>query len=763
MQENATEFSLRKKIVFAAIISAVIAGFLFLTAFLNLASYNNSYRETTADNNYTILSSIISKIEYALKYGKQIENYYGIDDIFDEMQRYCGIDSYFIADPQGEILYGNEQPEDTADRIVELTEGGDTHILWEDGSRQYILAGVFKDGEPKAYAGVSYEMAGIGLGTERSIYLAAFYASVAGILLFVLIFFRIRFSVILDKLLPIVLTVVILSNLLFGAAAFSVFRGAYSEITQETAETFMAKVEYDIERVTGSGVHYDEIIGIDEYFEGLLKDNIHIRSLALTAEPGADADLVMELAPDESGEAWYLQAIQSDSYLSGKMRSLLLNIAVAIITSVMVAVEILNFAVAVMLGEKKRARGILPRDMEHSVQPVGIVRGLSFFFAAFRYMSVAFMAIVLAEIYRPIRLFGWEIPYELVMSIPLSAQIFISMITSYLSGSLISRFCWKPVAMAGIAGMAVGTFLSSLAREPVSFILDQMIVGVGLGLAKTAFDVYAVAAASEKEMSLYTSSSNSSIIVGYSCSASIGALIANVFGYQGAYLVMTVMGLAVLGIIYIYGQNISGKTEEEDEISADAPKGFDFGFLRYILCMIIPYFFIMEFVDYFFPVYSNSKGLSTDMIGYVMLAYGICTSYIGATICKRIPSGKMAAKVMSALLMILAGAIILFSLKDMIAFAVLIVLLIGISDGIMPSMQFDYLYSLPLSRRLGFGKTLGIEGFFSSAIGGIAPMVFGFVMMKGTGGLVAVSVFTVICAVLFAAFDKTGRGAGNEK
>ena len=86
-----------------------------------------------------------------------------------------------------------------------------------------------------------------------------------------------------------------------------------------------------------------------------------------------------------------------------------------------------------------------------------------------------------------------------------------------------------------------------------------------------------------------------------------------------------------------------------------------------------------------------------------------------------------------------------------------IVLLIGIADGVMPSAQFEYLYHLPLSKKLGFSKTLGIEGFFSSLIGAAAPVVFSVLMMYGNGGLVVVALVVCICAILFAAINKSKK------
>ena len=40
------------------------------------------------------------------------------------------------------------------------------------------------------------------------------------------------------------------------------------------------------------------------------------------------------------------------------------------------------------------------------------------------------------------------------------------------------------------------------------------------------------------------------------CAASVGALLAGVFGYSGAYLVMTITGVIVFILINIYGMDV---------------------------------------------------------------------------------------------------------------------------------------------------------------------------------------------------------------
>ena len=91
----------------------------------------------------------------------------------------------------------------------------------------------------------------------------------------------------------------------------------------------------------------------------------------------------------------------------------------------------------------------------------------------------------------------------------------------------------------------------------------------------------------------------------------------------------------------------------------------------------------------------------------------------------------------------------LFAMHEMLFLSIFIVMLIGIADGIMPSMEFEYVYGLPFARRVGFSRALGIEGFFSNLIGAAAPVVFGVVMMYGSGGLGAIAVLIAVCETLF--------------
>ena len=748
----------KNKIIFQLIVCIFICAISFLTAVLNACSFVNNCIEAAADNNAVILSSITSRIEYGLKYGRELENYYDIDDIADRIKKYCDTDYYYITDMELKLLYGKDTPENIVDMVNQMEQDQSDRVLTVKNNNEYILLTINSGQEKAGYIGISYpveSVKGISDDYTGSIYLFAIIEAVIGIILFELLFHIISHNFDEKKLKRLILAVIIAVNAASIAPMYFILSSGYETLSENTAGDLLEHSADDIDRLIDSGVYFSDMKDSDEYFAEIAGLSEQVSSISLT-EQSADTGFVKELPADGEGRQYYLTAYISREFVSGKVTSSVLNVIVTTITAVMIAVEVLLFLLDILIGEKRDWRKLRKNDDRKTIELVGIVRGLSFFFAGFRYMSIAFMSIVLAEIYKPVEIFGWQIPFEILMSLPLSAQVFISMITSYISGVVINKNGWKKATLGGIIVMAAGTLASAFATEPVPFILAQMVVGTGLGFAKMGIDIYPVVVSSEKNMSFYTSSANAGIIVGFSCSAALGAMIASIFGYSGAYIVMTCIGAAVFLLIYFFGANIAPQksVEEADtEVSKTAGKktaGFDIRFPVYIMFIIIPYFFIMMFVDYFFPVYANSQGITTDVIGYVMLIYGIATAYIGTPLCPRLTERVYVSLLMPVILLILAAFLLAFSVYSFVIMAGLLVVLIGIADGIMPSLQFMYVYELPFSKRVGFSKAIGIEGFFSSMIGAAAPVIFGIVMLYGSGGLMIVAVLTAGSAVLFA-------------
>ena len=743
----------KKSIWFQLLIVAFIIIIVRFSAILNAYSFRSSCIEAGGENSASILAFITERIEYGLRYGRELENYYDIERTFEDIKEYCGAEGCYIVDSELNLLYGESLPKNLEDEMEELELSGSKQVLWETKGIQHILLAIEANGVREGYIGIWYSEDKMNEISDPYVMQLSIYfwiAALVGALVFMILFHVIKHEYDTKRLRIMIMSVLIFVSLMTVTVSFFVLKAGYQELSEDVAEQLLNQCAANIERLLDQGVYYSDMQDTDEYFKRITDASEQVQMIALTDGTGS-GEIMKILSVDAEGIFRYLQADVSQEFITYKVRRAILNVVVTTFSAIMIAIEILIFLMDLLNGDIHERRTRRSNEAHATIEHLGIVRGLSFFFASFRFMAVAFMSIVLAEIYRPVYIFGYQIPYEILMSIPLSSQVFISMITSYVSGRIISKKGWKMPTLVGVAIMLSGTLASAVAVEPVSFILAQMLLGTGLGFAKMGIDIYAVAVSSEADMPKYTSSSNAAIIVGYSCSASIGALIASIFGYSGAYIVMTIIGLFVLVWLYFFGMDVEPQKEEPEEAGGEdgAVAGRDFRFPFYLLFVIIPYFFIMMFVDYFFPVYANSVGVTTDTIGYVMLFYGIATAYIGTPLCPKITERFPAYLLMPVILIILGGGFLIFAMHNILGFAVLIVVLIGIADGIMPSIQFQYVYDLPYASR-----ALGIEGFFSNMIGAAAPVIFGVVMLYGNGGLGMIAVLIIIFSVLFLALNR---------
>ena len=778
---------MKKKMLFALIVSITVAGLLALTSILNIVSFNNNYTQSTAANNAIVTSGVVNKLEYSLKYGKSLQNYYGIEDLFEQVKKLCNyVDDAYIVGIDSEMLYENSyngsefiRPDEIEDQVENLdnTEG---FLTWTDNDTQHILIPISDStGNIVAGFGISYNNEIVSQNTQQYISSIIFYtviAAIVAIILFILLFFVIKHDFGFKKLLLIVIPIIVASNLFLGVTSFNTYRAGYTALTKQTADTISVKIEGDIKSVVDQGINYSELNEMDEYFNDVIKNTNQISVIELKPI-GEESDSstksssrlysddihhTYSFEPDRDGNAMELRIEVSETYLKEKLNAIIVEILVSIVTSLMIAAEVIIFIVALLTGLKslfKKRKMLVTKDIDEDIQPLGTIRGLFFFFAMFQYMAMAFIPIVMASIYKPI--FG--LPYEIAMSIPITAQILTSIFSAWICGKIVDKRGWRPVAITGILIMVTGTIVAAMAKEPMLFIVAQIIMGLGVGCAKTSFDIFSVLTPSSQKLEEYTSSINAGLIVGMSCSAAIGAVIADVFGFSGAFLVMGGFGLLVVVLILLFAVNVRpGTAKEATDVDAAEEKSstkfkFDGKFITYILFLVVPYFFISMYLDYFFPVYADTKGMSTASIGHIFLLYGISTSYIGAFLCSFLSKRIKNIVLMASLLALLGVGMGWFALSDSIIYAIALVLMIAVIDGIMPSLQYRYVYTLEISKKIGISRIIGIEGAFSSAIRGVAPVIFGFVMMYGNSGLLVTGVIVVAFAISFLLINKISK------
>ena len=278
---------MKKKILFALIVSITLAGLLALTSILNVVSFNNNYTESTAANNAIVTSGVVNKLEYSLRYGKSLENYCGIEDLFEQVKQLCSyVDEAYIVDTESKILYENSyngaefnKPDELEDN-AEILNDAQGFLTWTENDTQHILIPVSDStGKIVAGFGITYNNKIVSQNTRQyisSIVSFTIIAAIAAILLFIILFFVIRHEFVFKKLLLIVIPIIIASNLFLGIASFYTYRAGYTALTKQTAETISVKIQSDIDSVIEQGINYSELNELDDYFRDIIKNTNQI-------------------------------------------------------------------------------------------------------------------------------------------------------------------------------------------------------------------------------------------------------------------------------------------------------------------------------------------------------------------------------------------------------------------------------------------------------------------------------------------------------
>lgn len=760
---------MKKKSLFIAIMSLAIIGILVLTSTLDIISFKKNFTLSTADNNAVVASGIVHKIEYALRYGKSLANYYGVDDLFSQLQELIPyINCIYITGMNGVPIYTNgETPEPNSAAIAEMLSGTGGFYCWTIGNAQQVLIPV-KDKTGSTIAGFGFSYDNLILNeimrpyTGRMVQYTVI-AALIGICIFVILFFTIKHDLKYKKLLWIIIPSVVISNVFMGATSYNVYRSGYIALVEQTSDMLWTKINSDIQSVIGQGVRFDELYEIEVYFDNIISATKQIDDIWLAGagqgDNGTGAVRYYTFEPDSSGNVMRLGIKLSEGYIREKLNSIIVEICVSGIITLMIAAEIILFSLTILTGltgKIRLKREVIVKARDTSVQPVGIIRGLTFFFAMFQYMAITFIPIVMIHIYKPV--FG--LPLGIMATIPITVQIFMSILFSWISGGISEKWGWRTTAILGMLVMAVGALIASISTEPVLFIISQAVLGSGIGLAKTAFDIFGVLAPASRQLEEYSASTNAGLIVGMSCSATIGAVIADVLGFNGAFLSMGCFGLFVIGLVAVFSDNImQAEKNQPQNPAAQREKGFNFDlkYAAYIAFLILPYSFISMYVDYFFPVYADSNGMTTTGIGNVFLMYGILTSYVGSFLCKYL-SKRIRTVFFATLTLALLGInLSLFAVLESLAYATAFMLLIAIADGIMPSLQYRFVYSLDITKQIGLSRVIGMESAFGNAIRGIAPVIFGTAMLFGGTGLLIAGVLVFILSILFLAVNRKER------
>lgn len=772
---------------------ALVTIVLLFSGFLNIESFRTTYL-TSLIGSYSVSGGEVRRqIEYAVKYGKSLENFAHITALLSQIPRDTpAIENVRIMRPDGQVLYDLQGPvsgvwaPDPLRVRADFRSGQATDaIRWALHEGMYHAFLPIRD-RAGAWIGtldLQFSSATVDDRTTAYLYASAGYMVAIGIgalLLLALLLAKVR-VIDLDwriqhlKFSVLLILVLILAQLAYAGLNIRMFQQAYPAIVQENSLATANLIRKTIEEVIAKGVRYSDFVAIESWLGRIIESSPEIGRIDIlvntddarySTDPAASRTappeslwLRLSMQADASGATATLGMSLSASHLTGKVLDLALDAATILIAAFFFMGEMVVF-LGLMLKKrlaKERSRQTgKPVAMEDEED---LVRPLAFLLLLSGYLSVSFIPLMMRELYEP--LFG--LSPTVVLALPISAEMFGAFVSSLFIGHWIDARGWRPAFLGGLAIFGLATAFSGAATSALEFIVARAGVGLGYGAAWMGLRGLVAAGTSGTAQTKGFTVLNAGIFAGQNCGAVLGAMLAERLGFSTVFYIAAalVVGTAGFTLVTVRNHHLQ-RTQEPGAWHRRARNFFgDPSLLAFLFLVTIPSAAVGMFLNYFVPLYAHSLGISQGNIGRTFLLYGICIIYAGPWLV-RLLSRRFAPRAMMAMGGFLGVlSLTIFSVQPSFTTVIMAVIILGLAESVGLVSQNTYFLNLPAALAYGRGKALSIFSAIKKGGQMLGPAAFGAATMLGaaTGvGLVAAAYFAAT-----ASFVALGRkqGAGH--
>lgn len=461
------------------------------------------------------------------------------------------------------------------------------------------------------------------------------------------------------------------------------------------------------------------------------------------------------------GESAEINFFIKPDYVSNMLRGIVLNLLTVLVTSIFFSVEIVLLIIRLIL----RKTGMNEADESESENstpmpaPLYYIRQISFIFYFVSMLSSAFIPVVTKSLHNH---FSW-LSDTTAAGLPQSAETLLTCSAIFLTMPVLEKKGWKIPFTAGLFMVAAGTFLSAFSVNLIMFVLSRAVVGLGYGFCWMTLRNLSLLGRNQRETILGFALLNTGIYAGINCGSSLGAILADIFGYRTVFVISAVLTVftSVL-IVRMENAFLPGrKVTEDSQLNTGTlkRKGLfteNITAFLFVILMIAPASISASYLSYYLPLYFTQTGRSITDVGRAQLLYGLVVVYAGPFL-----SGVIAFFNRNALKNInlmynfmIALSLFLPGIGTGLLFPFLGAALLGTADSFGFGVQNNYFLEIPSVKRMGAAMSLSVLSFIKKMLEMTGPLVFAFAVATGfQQGIRYLSVSFAVMAALFMLFS----------
>ncbi|MBO5092795.1 MAG: MFS transporter [Lachnospiraceae bacterium] len=453
-----------------------------------------------------------------------------------------------------------------------------------------------------------------------------------------------------------------------------------------------------------------------------------------------------------------------ESLIQSELAGTVTGLLTTLVISVFFSVEIVWLMIKLTTEKRQGENRIKPAALSY-------VRQLAFLFYFASRLSSAFIPIMaksFGETFLGMSESG-------AAGLPQSAETLLTCVAIFATTELLTRKGWKLPFGVGILLVALGTFLSALSPTLLAFIAARAVVGLGYGFCWMTLRNLALFGKDDGEQAWGFSMLNAGLYAGMNCGSSLGAILAEQFGYRSVFFMAAALTLLCsFAIIRMENAVLRKREEEPEEADGQTLERERFGLretlqaVSFSVLMIAPSCFAASYLSYFLPLYFESIGRGVSDVGRAQLLYGVVIVYIGPKLSEFL-IGKDKKLLLSNYgynLLFSAGFLVLGCLGGTKG-AFFAALCLAVADSFGFSVQNNYFLALPSVRRMGASRSLSYLSFLKKMSEMLGPTVFALALILGyEPGVRFLGILFLAAAALFYVLqllDQKSRRYGSRR
>ena len=709
-----------------------------LSTGLNLAAFKKLHLNAVISACDAVGAEMAAKINRALKLGKPLDNFIGMEKILCQgRQGINDVGAVGIVNADGQVLYRCGNLPDTMTPVADSDHGNNGSSHLELGRNHYLLFPLRQHGHLLLRLDSRTLQAEQQSIIDAALTISAITTAAAALLL------TLGFFIIFNRpALQRKRTVYLFLFVILGAAQLvcsysntRLFQNHYRHIVHTKAATVATLLKRDIATYLHYGLDIRALVNIDHHMAATVARADEIAALDILAPNGtrlyhagstaaAPPQLVSFLPIKVDGRTvGTIKIILDGAVLSAAVNAIALDSLTIVVLLLLFVVEMMVMLYATLLTELDRAG-------DRSGYGGSLIRPATFFYVFAAALCYSFIPLYMRQIYQPIA----GLSRQVVLSLPVSVEMLAGGIILIPVGHWIDRRGWHQPFIVGTIISIAGATASALALHPLAFIAARAFTGSGYGMVWMSAQGFVLSQAHPRRRARAFSNLVAGIFSGIICGNAVGALLAQQLGFRPVFMVAAAICAASLLFTLIFMRDHFIRPHQCDNDHTDGGAALsallrDRRAMTMFTCSLMPYSIAMAGLLYYVsPLYLHQLGSSQSTIGRVIMLFGLSMIFIAPQISARADRVGDKRPFVYGGGFLAAASLLLFLLGNSFWIVPAAVTLFGISVGASGASRNLLMASLPVSRRVGVNRVMGVYRSLDKVSQALGPLLFALLL-----------------------------------